>query len=159
MARTLDADFINVEIYAIYKAITEVCGEDGWKIMWRSGELAFEQIEPQLHFASREPLAVMRTIGDYFVRVGYLEAIELELKPGGLLEYQMLGTATRESAARLIAENAILPHWSTVIMVAALRKLCGVEARMEAHDHKPELVNQRQSKERWILTKDGVSVS
>jgi hypothetical protein len=155
----LDADFINAEIYAIYKAITEVCGEDGWKIMWRSGELAFDQIEPQLQFPSREPLDVMRTVGDYLARVGYFEGIDLELLPGGVLEYQMFNTATRASAARLIAENAILPHWSTVIMVAALRKLCGIEAKMEAHDHKPELVSHRQSKERWILTKDGQPIS
>jgi hypothetical protein len=155
----LSADFINVEIYAIYKAITEVCGDDGWKIMWRSGELAFEQIEPQLEFPSDQPLDVMRTVADYLARVGYFEAIELELLPGGVLEYQMINTATRDSARRLIEENAILPHWSTVIMVAALRKRCGVEAKMEAHDHKPELINERQSKERWILTKDGAPIS
>ena len=159
MGKKLDADFINVEIYAIYKAITEVCGEEGWKIMWRSGELAFDLVEPQLKFTSREPLAVMRTVGDYLKRMGYFEDIELEMLPGGILEYQMIKTATRDSAARLIAENAILPHWSTVIMVAALRKICGVEAKMEAHDHKPELVSQRASKERWILMKDGKPVS
>ncbi len=159
MKRTLDADFINVEIYAIYKAITEVCGEEGWKIMWRSGELAFDQIEPRLDFPSKEPLDVLRSIGDYLVQVGYLEGIDLDLKPGGQLEYQMLGTATRPSAARLIEEDAILPHWSTVIMVAALRKLCGIEAKMAAADHKPELVSQHQSKERWLLTRNGVPIS
>lgn len=157
--RMLDADFVNVEVYAIYKAITEVVGEDGWKIMWRSGELAFEQVEPNLRFPSREPLDVMRTVGDYLASVGYFEKIELELQPGGALEYQMVNTATRASAAKLIQENAILPHWSTVIMVAALRKLCGVEAKMEAHDHKPELVSQSHSKERWILMKDGKPIS
>lgn len=159
MPRMLEAGFINVEIYAIYKAITEVCGEDGWRIMWRSGELAFEQIEPTLAFRSNEPLDVMRTVGDYLARVGYFERIELELLPGGVLEYQMVNTATRASAERLIRENAILPHWSTVIMVAALRKRCGVEAKMEAHDHKPELVSQSHSKERWILTRDGRAIS
>lgn len=159
MPRMLDAGFINAEIYAIYKAITEVCGEDGWRIMWRSGELAFDQIEPTLTFRSNEPLGVMRTVGDYLARVGYLERIEIELLPGGVLEYQMVNTATRASAQRLIQENAILPHWSTVIMVAALRKRCGVEAKMEAHDHKPELVSQSHSKERWILTRDGRPIS
>ena len=159
MGAKLDSDFINVEIYAIYKAITEVSGEDGWKIMWRSGELAFDQIEPTLDFPSREPLDVMRTVGEYLQRVGYLEAIELELKPGGLLEYQMINVPVRDSAVKLLEENAILPHWSTVMMVAALRKLCGVEAKMEAHDHRPELVNERESKERWILTKDGKPIS
>ena len=157
--RLLDADFINAEVYAIYKAITEVSGEDGWKIMWRSGELMFEQIEPQLQFSSREPIEVMRTVGQYLKQAGYFEDIEMELLPGGVLEYQMINTATRPSAARLVEENAILPHWSTVVMVAALRKLSGVEAKMEAHDHKPELVSQSHSKERWILTKDGKPIS
>ena len=159
MPRMIDAEFINVEIYAIYKAITEVSGEDGWKIMWRVGELAFDQIEPQLQFPSSEPLDVMRTVGDYLARVGYFEKIELELLPNGVLEYQMVNTATRDSARRLIEENAILPHWSTVLMVAALRKRCGIEAKMEAHDHKPELVSQSHSKERWVLTKDGQLIS
>ena len=157
--RLLDADFVNAEVYAIYKAITEVCGEEGWKIMWRSGELMFEQIEPRLEFPSREPLDVMRTVGDYLKRSGYFEEIELELLPGGVLEYQMINTATRPAAQRLIEENAILPHWSTVVMVAALRKLCGVEAKMEAHDHKPEIVSRSHSKERWILTRDGQPIS
>lgn len=157
--RMLDADFINAEVYAIYKAITEVCGEDGWKIMWRAGELMFEQIEPQLQFSSREPLAVMRTVGAYLKAAGYFEDIELELLPHGVLEYQMINTATRPAAQRLISENAILPHWSTVLMVAALRKLTGVEAKMEAHDHKPELVSHSHSKERWILTRDGQPIS
>ena len=157
--RMLDADFVNAEVYAIYKAITEVSGEDGWKIMWRSGELMFEQIEPKLEFPSREPVDVMRTVGAYLKQSGYFEDIEIELLPGGVLEYQMINTATRPSAERLIRENAILPHWSTVVMVAALRKLSGVEAKMEAHDHKPEIVSQSHSKERWILTKDGKPIS
>ena len=159
MPRMLSADFINVELYAIYKAITEFCGEDGWKIMWRSGEIMFDQIEPQLQFPSREPLDVMRTVGAYLKQAGYFEDIEMELLPGGVLEYQMINTATRPAAQRLIQENAILPHWSTVVMVAALRKLSGVEAKMEAHDHKPELVSQSHSKERWILSKDGKQIS
>jgi hypothetical protein len=155
----IDADFINVEIYAIYKAITEVSGDDGWKIMWRVGELAFDQIEPQLEFPSDEPLDVMRTVGGYLKRVGYFEDIELELLPNGVLEYQMINTATRASAQRLIQENAILPHWSTVLMVAALRKRSGIEAKMEAHDHKPEIVSHSHSKERWVLTRDGQPIS
>ena len=52
---------------------------------------------------------------------------------------------------RLLEEDAILPHWSTVLMVASLRKVCGVEARMEAHDHKPEMVSSQQANE--LLTK------
>lgn len=159
MTRMMSADFVNVEVYAIYKAITEVSGEDGWKIMWRSGELAFDQIEPQLNFPSREPLDVMRTIGEYFAKVGYLERIDIDLKPNGLLEYEMFNTSTRPSVVKLLADNAILPHWSTVIMVAALRKVCGVEAKMEAHDHRPEMVSQTHSKERWILTRDGKPIS
>jgi hypothetical protein len=159
VGKALDADFINVEIYAIYTAITEISGADGWKIMWRSGELAFDQLAPTLAFPSREPLDVLRTIGEYLVRVGYLEGIELELKPGGVLDYRMLGTTTSASAKRLLEENAILPHWSTVLMVAALRKVCGVEARMEAHDHKPEMVSSQQANERWILTRNGTPIS
>ena len=56
MPEALAASFINKEIYGIYKAITEVCGEDGWKIMWRAGELVFDQVEKELEFASREPM-------------------------------------------------------------------------------------------------------
>ena len=44
-------------------------------------------------------------------------------------------------------------------MVAALRKRSGVEAKMEAHDHKPEIVSHSHSKERWILTRDGKLIS
>ncbi len=159
MARALDANFITAQVYAIYKAITEVCGPDGWKITWRAGELVFDQIEPKLWFASDAPLDVLRTVGDYLVDVGYLDAIDLDLKPGGVLEYAMCGTTTREATHRLIDENGILPHWSTSLMAAALRKRCGVEARMEDHEQKPALVGDRQAQERWLLTKDGVPIS
>src|SRR4051794_8438227 len=103
--RMLDADFINKEVYAIYKAITEVSGEDGWKIMWRTGELMFEQIEPQLTFTSDEPVEVMRTVGAYLRDAGYFENIEIELLPQGVLEYQMVNTATRPAAQALISED------------------------------------------------------
>jgi|SRR5581483_10908691 len=159
MADALAAEFINLEIYALYTAITELCPQQGWAIMWRSGELAFAQLEPTLDFPSDAPLDVLRTLGDYLVRVGYLDAIELELRPGGQLEYSMLGAAIRPAAQRLLDEGAILPHWSTALMVAALRTRCGVEARMEAHDHRPELVSADRSRERWLLTRDGVPIA
>jgi hypothetical protein len=162
MSEALDADFISIEVYAIYKAITEVCGEDGWKIMWRSGELAFDQLEERLQFPSHEPVAVLRAIGEYLVGVGYLASFDLELRPGGVLEYEMNGAPLHASAARLIRERAILPHWSTVMMVAALRKLCGVEAELEGHgghQNEPEIVSDSRARERWILTRDGVPIS
>ena len=162
MGATLDADFVGIEVYAIYKAITEISGEDGWKIMWRSGELAFDELEKVIEFPDRDPVAVLRTIGDYLVRVGYLGEFDLELKPGGVLEYQMVGVPLHKSAIRLIEERAILPHWSTVMMVAALRKLCGVEAHLEGHgghENQPEVVSDREAKERWTLTRDGVPIS
>ena len=161
MGRPIDSEFVNTEIYAIYKAATEIIGvnDKGWRFMWRVGELAFDDIEPKLSFPSNEPMDVMRTVGDYLAKVGYFERIDLDLLPDGVLEYSMHNTATRDSAVRLIKENALLPHWSTVLMVAALRKRCGIEAKMEAHDHKPELVSMQHSKERWILTRDGKPIS
>jgi hypothetical protein len=162
MAQVLDADFVSLEVYAIYTAITEVCGEDGWKIMWRSGELAFQQVQERLDFPSRDPVAVLRTLAQYLVRVGYLESFDLELRPGGVLEYEMVGAPLHASAARLIRERAILPHWSTAMMVAGLRALCGVDTHLEGHGghhNEPELVGERRARERWLLTRDGVPIS
>jgi hypothetical protein len=47
-------------------------------------------------------------------------------------------------------------------MVAALRTLCGVEAHLEGHGghaNEPEVVGDREAKERWVLTRDGVPTS
>jgi len=162
VGQTLDADFISIEVYAIYRAIAEVRGGDGWRIMWRSGELASEQLRERLESPSREPVEVLRTIGEYLVRVGYLESFDLELQPGGVLEYEMNGAPLHASATRLIRERAILPHWSTVMMVAALRELCGVTAQMEGHgghQHDPEIVSDSRARERWVLTRDGAPIS
>ena len=44
-------EFFDKELYAIYLAAWEFWGDEAWKIVWRSGEIMLEEIEPELDLA------------------------------------------------------------------------------------------------------------
>ena len=146
--RMVHADLINVEAYAIYKAITELFGEEGWQVIWRSGEIAFDELRERLDITETEPLPLMSQIAKWLVDVGYIKDIQVSQPSEEDLIYEMEGAVLRPSVMKLRAANAVLPHWSSVILIAALRKMCGIEVEM---DVQPEILSPTRSRERWKL--------
>jgi hypothetical protein len=46
--RVIDPGFFDLEIYAIYRAIWENWGDDAWKVVWRAGEVLFDEVHSEL---------------------------------------------------------------------------------------------------------------
>ena len=147
--RTVDAELLNVEIYGIFKAITDLFGEKGWDVIWRVGEIAFDEIEPTLDLPDDEPGTVMRAIGEYLKRVGYLRDVRWWSLGPDSLEYEMVDPVPWPAAEKLLAEKAVLPHFSTALMMAGLKKRCGIRASMQ--DVKPEMRADHVARERWTF--------
>ncbi|MBI2846783.1 MAG: hypothetical protein HYX82_02770 [Chloroflexi bacterium] len=151
MRKRIDEDFVQMEVYAIYKAISELFGEKGWQVIWRSGEIVFDDLEKKLKFPDKDPLSVMKVLADYLADVGYVSKIEFRMVGDNVLEFDIYGPSfIRPSVLRLKAEKGVLPHWSTVITVAALKKICGVKAETDATA--PQLFKDF-GRERWVLSK------
>lgn len=151
MRKPINEEFVLTEVYAIYKAVSELFGEKGWQVIWRSGEIVFDELEKKLSFPKKEPLSVMKVLADYLADVGYVSKIEFRMIGDNVLEYDIYGPSfIRPAVLRLKAENGVLPHWSTVVMVAALKRLCGVKAETDATQ--PQLFKDF-GRERWTLSK------
>ena len=145
----VSVEFLNQELYAIYKALDQLIGERAWDVVWRSGEVLFDDLEKGLDITETEPLAVMKKIGAWFERSGYVDKIEFRMVALDELEYDMYDPIIRASARRLISEGAAAPHFSTALMFAALRKKCGLKAEMMGD---PVLLPNGAGRERWKLT-------
>ena len=143
------AELLNVELYGIFKAITDLFGEKGWDVIWRVGEIVFDEIEPALHIPDDEPSTVMRAIGEYLKRVGYLREVRWRSLGPDALEYEMIDPVPWPAAEKLLAERAVLPHFSTALMMAGLKKRCGIRASME--DVRPEMLAGHVARERWAF--------
>jgi hypothetical protein len=151
MLKPVDREFIQLEVYAVYKAISELFGEKGWDVIWRSGEIMFDEIEKRLEFADTDPLSVLKVLARYFVDAGYVEQLDFHMAEENVMEYELSGTLVRPAILKLKEENCVLPHWSTVVMFAALKKLCGVKAETDASQ--PEIRSATTTRERWVLSK------
>ncbi|MBI2847146.1 MAG: hypothetical protein HYX82_04610 [Chloroflexi bacterium] len=148
--RTPDRDFIRLEVYGIYKTITELFGERGWQVIWRSGEVVFDELEKQLEFPKKDPLSVMKVLADYLSKAGYIPKIEFRMVGENMLQYDLYGASLlRPATLKLKAENCVLPHWSTVIMFAALKKLCNLKADTT---EQPIFISEVHGRERWVLS-------
>ena len=105
----VSVEFLNQELYAIYKALDQLIGERAWDVVWRSGEVLFDDLEKGLDITEMEPLAVMKKIGAWFERSGYVDKIEFRMVAPDELEYDMYDPIIRPSARRLISEGAAAP--------------------------------------------------
>ena len=57
--RPIDPTFFDLEIYAIDRAIWENWGDEAWKVVWRAGEVLFDEVQEQLDLDTSSPLAAM----------------------------------------------------------------------------------------------------
>jgi len=87
----IDPHYFDLQIYAIYRALWERWGDEAWHVVWRSGEVLFDEIEPTLGLTPDDtPFTAMRRLADYLRQVGYVEDITVRQTGEGELEYEML---------------------------------------------------------------------
>jgi hypothetical protein len=146
----IDPHYFDLQIYAIYRAIWERWGEEAWHVVWCSGEVLFDEIEPTLGLTTDDtPFDAMRCLADYLRQVGYVDDISVRQTGEYELEYEMLNPVILAGAKRLIAEGAVPAHISTTLMFALLRKRFGLKAEMIGD---PRLLPDGRGIERWKLS-------
>ena len=149
--RSIDLDFFDLEIYAIYRAIWENWGDEAWNVVWRAGEVLFDEIHGRLDLDTSSPLEAMRGLADYLVNVGYFEAMHVTQTSDDHLEYVMEAPAILPGAERIIGEGGVPAHISTALMFAGLWKLFQMKAEMIGA---PEFTEDGRAIERWQLYKE-----
>ena len=151
MPQPIDPVFFDLEIYAIYRAIWENWGDQAWKVVWRAGQVLFDEIRGQLHLDTASPLAAMQELARYLVQAGYLADMKVRQIAADELEYEMVAPAILPGAERIIAEGGVPAHISTALMFAGLKSLFGLRAEMIGA---PEFTADGRAIERWRLFKE-----
>jgi len=149
--RPIDPEFFDLEIYAIYRAIWENWGDEAWKVVWRAGEVLFDEIHGKLDLDVSSPLTAMQGLADYLVNVGYFDDLQVRQVTEDELEYEMVAPAILPGAERIIAEGGVPAHISTALMFAGLRELFGLKAEMIGE---PEFTDDGRAIERWKLFRE-----
>jgi hypothetical protein len=149
--RPIDVEFFDLEIYAIYRAIWENWGDEAWKVVWRAGEVLFDEVHEQLNLDTRSPLAAMQGLAQYLVDAGYFLDMKVRQTAEDELEYEMVDPAILPGAERIIAEGGVPAHISTALMFAGLKKLFGLRAEMIGD---PQFTADGRAIERWKLFKE-----
>lgn len=147
--KPIDPHFFDLEIYAIYRAIWENWGDEAWKVVWRAGEVLFDEIKAERELDASSPLNAMRGLADYLVDVGYFAEMKVRQTAADELEYEMVEPAILPGAERIIAEGGVPAHVSTAVMFAGLKTLFGLKAVMIGD---PVFTDDGRAIERWRLT-------
>jgi len=142
----IDPAFFDLEIYAIYRAIWENWGDEAWKVVWRAGEVLFDEVH--------ERLAAMEGLAEYLVGVGYFADLQVRQTAEDELEYEMVEPAILPGAERIMAEGGVPAHISTALMFAGLRKLFGLRAEMMGE---PVFTPDGRAIERWKLMAENLA--
>jgi hypothetical protein len=146
---TIDPTYFDQQIYALYRAVWERWGDEAWYVVWRSGEILLDEIEPELGLQSGDdPFSAIQRLADYLRRVGYVREIAVRPLNDAEWDYEMLDPVILPGARRLLADRAVPAHISTTLMFALLKKRFGLKARMVGD---PDLQPDGRAVERWRL--------
>jgi len=148
--RSVDAEFFDLEVYAMYKAAHELLGERTWRMVWRSGEIVFEELEGRLNVRGDDVLVAIKKIADYLQKVGYVKHIRVREVKEDEFEYEMKDSVIIRGTQRLIGEGAVPAHISTTVMLAMLKKIFGLKATLIGE---PIFHEDGRAVERWRLTR------
>jgi len=145
----IDPIYFDKQIYALYRAVWERWGEEAWYVVWRSGEVLLDEIEPELGLDDDDdPFTAMERLADYLQRVGYVREIAVRPCDEQEWDYEMVDPVILPGAKRLIAEGGVPAHISTTLMFALLKKRFGLRAEMVGD---PDLRPDGRATERWRL--------
>lgn len=145
----IDPTYFDLQIYALYQAVWECWGDEAWYVVWRSGEILFDEIEPELGLQPDDDVFVaMQRLADYLQQVGYVTDIAVRPLSDDEWEYEMGEPVILPGAKRLLADGAVPAHISTTLMFALLNKRYGLSAEMVGD---PDLRPDGRAVERWRL--------
>jgi bifunctional DNA-binding transcriptional regulator/antitoxin component of YhaV-PrlF toxin-antitoxin module len=150
----MDREFFDLETYALFSALNEIVGKKAWEIALRGGEYAFAEVRKRLGIAETDPIALVKRLGKWLERMGYAR-IEIEKTGENEFLYTMYDTASRRGLRQTRkekGEDAVLAHWSTVLMFAALKEMCKMKAEISHLDFAKE-DKKGPSVEKWTLSK------
>ena len=143
----IDKEFFDLELYSIYKAMTEVFGEESWKVVWRMGEIMLSDLEEDMNLSKTDPFLRLQKLADYLKRVGYAETIEFHKINDTEIEFRMANVATTKGMSRLLDNGDVPAHTSTSLFSAALSKI-GLKMEMIG---KPTIFEDGSGFERWKI--------
>ena len=144
----IDPVYFDKQIYALYRAVWERWGDEAWYVVWRSGEVLFEEIEAELDLApDDDPFPAMQRLAAYLQQVGYVREIAVRPLSEDEWEYEMVDPVILPGAKRLLDDGAVPAHISTTLMFALLRRF-GLRAEMV---NDPDLRADGRAIERWRL--------
>jgi hypothetical protein len=146
--KLIKPSFFDLEMYAVYRAIWENWGDEAWKVVWRAGEILFDEVQEQLNLSTDSPLEAMRGLAKYLVDVGYFADMKVRQTAEDELEYEMVAPAILPGAKRILTEGGVPAHISTSVMFAGLKKLFGLKAEMIGE---PEFIEGGRAIEKWKL--------
>lgn len=145
----IDPTYFDRQIYALYRAVWERWGDGAWYVVWRSGEVLLDDIEPELGLQpGDDPFSAMQRLAGYLQRVGYVKEIVVRPLDEAEWEYEMLDPVILPGAKRLLDDGAVPAHISTTLMFALLKKHFGLSAEMVGD---PDLRPDGRAIERWRL--------
>ncbi len=151
MGRSIDVKFFDLELYCVYKAVTELFGnEQAWQLVWRSGKVMFEEICREKNLRITDPIEIMEKITEYLEEAGYSEKLAVRRTGEDSIEYEMLRPAIGPGAQRLIKEGAVPAHISTSVLFAALNKF-GLKAEIIGE---PSFRPDGTAVEKWRLYRE-----
>jgi hypothetical protein len=56
--------------FAVYKSITDLMGEKGWDVVWKTGEYIWQDLKKQYNITDTDPIAVFKKVGKWLTDVG-----------------------------------------------------------------------------------------
>ena len=146
----VDPEFFDLEIYAIYHAIYDYLKEDTWNIVWRVGEIVYNEIKEKIGTANEtDPFIALKKLAKWLKDVGYIEELEVKKISEDEIEYVMLNPIITPGAKRLINEGRVPAHISTSLMFALLKQF-NMKAEMIGE---PKFLSDGRVIERWKLIK------
>lgn len=146
----IDPKFFDLVIYGIYYSVYDVIGEKTWEIVWKSGEIVFNEAKKFIEGLSEQDVfKVLSTLANWLKNSGYIEDISVEMISENLVKYIMLNPAIADGAQKLIKLGRVPAHISTSLMFAALKNL-GYTAEMVGE---PQFLSDGRVIEIWKLSK------
>ncbi len=146
----VDPDFFDLEIYAIYHAAYDLVGDNAWNIVWKSGEIVYDEIKEKIGASTAKgPFEALRKVADWLKKVGYIDKIEVREVATDELEYVMCDPIILAGAKRLIKEGRVPAHISTALMFAVLKQY-DMKAEMVGD---PKFLSDGRAIEKWRLIK------
>ncbi|MCS7365185.1 MAG: hypothetical protein NDF54_07105 [archaeon GB-1867-035] len=143
-------EFVDLIMYGVYYAAYDLLGERTWEIVWKAGEVVFNEVKDRLGITSETPpFEALRRMADWLKDMGYVEYIEVNRISEDEIEYVMKDPIITPGAKKLIQQGRVPAHISTALMFAILKQY-NMKAEMIGD---PLFLPDGRAIEKWKLIK------